>query len=134
DNTIVPGNTYYYRIRTYQAGSYSPYSEEKSIYSRIIPPPSPTGLYVSYYTGTGIMDLAWNFGTTPITKFLIERKNVTDGGSFVQLAEVDGTIKIYQDLTTECQKTYIYRIKSYDGYVSSQASNEITITNSDICE
>ena len=134
DNTVEPGHTYYYRIRTYEAGSYSSYSEEKSIYSRIIPPPAPTGLFVSYYAGTGIMDLNWNYGTHPITKFFIERKNVTDGGSFAQVAEVDGTVRIYQDLSTLCQKTYIYRIKAYDGYASSPASNEFTITNTDSCD
>lgn len=134
DNTVEPGHTYYYRIRTYEAGSYSSYSEEKSIYSIIIPPPAPSGLFVSYYIGTGIMELKWNYGTHPIAKFFVERKNVTDGGSFAQVAEIDGTAKIYQDLSTLCQKTYIYRIKAYDGYASSPASNEFTIANTDSCD
>lgn len=134
DSSVEPGHTYYYRIRTFESANYSPYSVEKTIYSILIPPPAPTALSVSYYLGTGIMDLRWSYGVNLISKFTIERKNVTDGGSFTQIGEVDGTIHIYQDLTTECQKTYVYRIKASDGYTSSPASNEFTITNTDICK
>lgn len=131
DTSIIPAKTYYYRVLATDGIVNSGYSNEINIYANIISLPAPTSLTATYFAGN-IMELRWNFNAVA-TKFYIERRNVSINGSFEVIAEVEGTVRVFQDIGTECQTNYVYRVKATDGIVNSSYSNERSVSNTSDC-
>jgi len=75
------------------------------------------------------MQLNWVDNSSNEIGFIIERKEETSPVDFQQIAFLGVNSVQYNDLTTDAQKTYIYRVAATDGVTKSLYSNTFTITN-----
>ncbi len=128
DGTIQTGTTYVYRIKATDDVYSSAYSDEVTITAQAITINPPSNLYVIFLTGN-IMQLNWVDNSSNEIGFIIERKEETSPVDFQQIAFLGVNSVQYNDLTTDAQKTYIYRVAATDGVTKSLYSNTFTITN-----
>lgn len=124
DSTVIPGNTYYYRVRSTDGFIYSDYSNESVVTLPIITITAPANLEVAYYQTGNIMRLTWEDRSDNETKFIIERSILSDSVPFTVIGETPANVSSYNDLTTEPGKIYIYRVRASDGFFYSNYSNE----------
>ena len=91
DYSAITGQSYGYRVRAYNAGGYSPYSNIARIVASQ-PPAAPTSLTATALTRTSI-GLRWTNGATTQNSVTIER--CTGGGctNFAQVAAVAETTR-----------------------------------------
>jgi alpha-tubulin suppressor-like RCC1 family protein len=117
DTTVTPGNTYYYRVRAYNAFTNSGYSNELT---PVLSAPSP--LTLSVVSSTQV-NLFWTYNSSEEAGFKIERKTGV-GGSYSQIATPTADTTFYPDTTVTPGDTYYYRVRAYNDFVNSQYSNE----------
>lgn len=92
-------------------------------------PKAPTALALpaGYTAGETTMKLTWKDNATNEEGFKVER--VMKGGSaWTQVASVGKDITIYSDTGLQPGTTYFYRIKAWNNYGVSVASNELIVT------
>ena len=128
DYSVVAGQSYGYRVRAYNAGGYSPYSN----IARIVtpqPPAAPTSLTATALTRTSI-GLRWTNGTTDQTEVRIERCTGSGCTNFAQVAALAGTATTFTDSGLAARTTYRYRVRAHnalgDSPYSSTASARTT--------
>jgi alpha-tubulin suppressor-like RCC1 family protein len=123
DNTVTPGNLYYYRVRAYNDITNSDYSEEESAISSLATPAVLTAMAIS----STRIDLSWGYDIleTGESGFKIERKHA--GGSYLQIATVGPDIITYADISVIPNRYYYYRVKAYAPSTESSYSNETNI-------
>jgi len=98
-----------------------------SKYAFVPAPQTPTNL-IAAALSTNQIGLTWNFAITNFgTSFQIERKTGS-GGTYVQIAQVDGTSYVDTNLAASTQ--YYYRVKANDFAGPSGYSNETNATTS----
>jgi hypothetical protein len=129
-DNILPNKYYYYRIKQDDNIYSSGYSEESGIQTNVIPLSTPLNLS-GYFDGEAIV-IRWEYAAD-CDSITIERKDPLPGSSYEKIASVGGVQKEFKDVSTECEKYYLYRIKSADAYSESAYSNETGITNWKIC-
>ena len=123
DYTALSGRTYRYRVRAYNGGGHSPYSNIASILAgRAPPPPAPTGLTATALTGSSIR-LTWTNGSTGQTEVRIERCRGQGCTNFSQLAAVGGTATTFTDTGLAARTTYRYRVRAHSTLGDSPYSN-----------
>ena len=124
-NTGLAANTaYYYRVRSYNAGGNSPYSNEANATTFVVNPPST--LTATTYNANQI-NLAWRDNSTNETGFKIERKTGA-GGAWAQIATVGANVVSYQSKGLTPSTSYYFRVRSYYGTGNSPYSNEANAT------
>ncbi|MDD5136458.1 MAG: S8 family serine peptidase [Candidatus Omnitrophica bacterium] len=125
DKNLVPGTTYYYRVRAVRKDVYySRYSNEISITAML---PAPSGLTATVASSAEI-DLSWTDNSNDERKFIVERKTGANG----KYAEIHRTIPrhaYYKDKTPATGTTYYYRVRAINktGHYS-EYSNEASAT------
>lgn len=92
-----------------------------TVYYSILPAPSSL---VSTLTG-GSVKLDWVDNSSTETGFKIER--ATDGGAYSQIQTVGANVTTYTDTTVSANHTYLYRVRSYNGFGDSDYSNSYAI-------
>ena len=121
DYSVAAGRNYGYRVRAYNAGGYSPYSN----IARIVtpqPPPAPTSLTATALTRTSI-GLRWTNGTTDQTEVRIERCSGFGCTNFAQVAALAGTATTFTDKSLAARTTYRYRVRAHKTLGDSPYSN-----------
>ena len=126
DTTVSAGNTYIYRIHSYNFIGYSAYSNEVTVnaWDSI----APAMLTVTPVSATRL-DLSWSYTGTVSYNTIIERKTGTDGTWSVIYTTPLGVLK-YSDTGLSPNTRYFYRIRKSMGTGSSglpYPNNEIGI-------
>jgi titin len=123
DSGLAVGTTYFYRVRSHNAGGNSPYSNMAEATTLPNPPPAPTSLTATTMINRQI-HLAWVDSSNKETGFKIERK--TTGGAYAQIASVGANVTSYSDTGLVALTDYFYRVRAFNAGGNSGYSNEAT--------
>jgi hypothetical protein len=126
DMGLTPGITYYYKVRTYNEGGDSDYSNEANAKTLPLPPSTPSVLKANATSSVQIT-LGWTDNSNNEVGFKIERKEGA-GGIYSQIATVGPNIATYSDMGLTPGITYYYRINAYNEAGDSNYSNEAQAT------
>jgi hypothetical protein len=121
DTGLSASTTYTYRVRAYNSGGASDYSNETSATTAQAAPAAPSNLTAAAASTTRI-DLSWRDNSANESGFRIERK--TGSGSWSQIATVDADVTAYADTGLSALTTYTYRVRAYNAGGVSAYSNE----------
>lgn len=129
-NTGLAASTAYsYRVRAYNAGGNSAYSNTASATTQSggggSPPAAPSGLSATAVSSNQV-NLAWTDNASTETGFSIERS--TDGVNFAQIATTGANTTSYPDTGLSAATTYHYRIRAFNGSGNSGYSNSASAT------
>jgi alpha-tubulin suppressor-like RCC1 family protein len=125
DTTVTPGNTYYYRFKSYNNFGYSPYSNEVNAMATIL---APSNLILDLVS-TSQINLSWTDNSSDETGFKVERK-IGSNGTYQSIGETGVNITTYSDITPAgfvSNTTYYYRVKAFNIDTESTYSNERSI-------
>jgi len=122
---LLSTGTYYFRVRAYNSGGYSGYSNVSII--NVAPlatvPLAPSGLSTTYASGTAIV--YWNDNSQNENGFSLERS--IDGFIFTPYTTVGANQPYYLETET-VPGTYTYRVKAFNQVGSSAYSNTALYT------
>lgn len=126
DSGLSASTTYYYRVRTFNYGAYSAYTNIATSTTKDNPPADPSDLSLSTTVGTSTADvtLTWTDNSTNESAFEIQR----DAGSgYTHLASTtaNATSSVDQDLSAG---TYSYRVRAFGTAGYSGFSNIASTT------
>lgn len=121
DTVTFEGATYYYRVRGYNPGGSSAYSNEAYTTTLF---PAPTSLLATAVS-PGQVNLSWNDNSQTEAGYYIERKT-GPGGIFTQIGTT--TSSNFQDSGLQDNTGYSYRVRAFNAYSSSAYSNLATTT------
>lgn len=106
DSGLSPNTTYWYRVRAYNAGGNSGYSNQANAITL-----SPLGLTATAASATQV-NLSWSDASTNEDGFKIERS--IDGTNFTQIAQVLPNTTTYRDTGAWPGTTYFYGVQAYN--------------------
>lgn len=120
---LTANTTYYYRVRAYNSGGNSPYSNQVTIATPalVVVPAKPTNLTISQVT-VNQMTLTWKDNSGNETGFKIERK--TGNGTYTEIATVAANAVTFTNTSLNSSTTYSYRVRAYNAAGNSDYSNE----------
>ena len=125
DDTVAPNASYYFRVRSFNAGANSAWSNTATAIT--VPPPqdfAATTTIVGYYDR---VTLTWT-ATGTILNFTIQRANNATFTSGLTTSTVSGTLRSTSQSVTR-GRTYYYRIRTNiaAGFASSAWSPTLTV-------
>jgi fibronectin type 3 domain-containing protein len=121
DTGLAPAAPYYYRVRAFNAGGNSAYSNTTNATTPAGPPATPSGLTATSVSKSQI-NLKWTDNASNETGFKIERS--TNGTSFTQIAQIAvANQTTYSNTGLLANKRYYYRVRSYNAAGDSAYSN-----------
>lgn len=120
---LSTGTTYCYRVRAYNSGGDSSYSNNASATTLINAPSSLTATAASISQ----INLSWTDNSTGETGFKIYRATGSCSG-LAFLTNVAANSVSYSDTSLAEGTTYCYYVTSYTGYLESSASNNDSAT------
>jgi titin len=126
DTGLDPNTTYYYRITAYSSFGHSDYSNEANTTTKPAgtAPSKPSNL-------TGMADsaseisLTWTDNSGDEDGFKLERK--AEGGSYTEIATPTSNATSFADSSVSPDKTYAYRVRSFNSMGYSDYSNEVSV-------
>ena len=118
---LTYGKTYYYRLRAYTSLNNSAYSNEKSTATIF---PAPSNLNATAIDDQRV-NLTWTDNCSFESGFRVERKE--EGGSYIQIVEVNANVTTYDDANLMYGSNYYYRVRAYTSLNNSAYSNGKTI-------
>ncbi len=128
-DTLLPvPATYYYRVRAYNIGGNSAYSNTASATTAVQQAPapaSPSGLRATAASSSRI-NLAWTDNATNEGGFEIERS--TDNLVFTKIADVGANVTTYANTGLVVPTTYYYRVRAVNAGGNSGYSNTASAT------
>jgi titin len=127
---LTAGTTYQYRVRAYNTGGNSTYSNTASATTFTATPNAPSNLTATSASRTQI-NLSWTDNASNESGFNIER--APSGGSFSQIASVGANVTGYSNTGLTAGTTYQYRVRAYNASGNSGYSNTAsTATHSNL--
>lgn len=125
DSNLVANTEYVYRLRAFNAGGYSLYSNEASTLTLPNPPVNPDGLTLTVISNRQI-NLTWSDNSDNEVGFAIERRTLD--GIFEEVGSSGADTPGYSDTTLVEQTTYIYRVFAFNTGGNSEYSFEANAT------
>jgi len=120
DAGLTCGTAYHYRVRAYNAGGSSSYSNVAGSTTVVCAPAAPTDLSAVTISQARI-DLTWNDTSDNETGFQVERS--PDGLAWTPLITTTDNVTSYTDAGLACGTAYHYRVRAYNAGGSSGYSN-----------
>lgn len=121
DTAVNDGTQYNYRVRAYNDGGNSGYS---NVDGDTWPLPAPSDLTATY-DNVDIIDLSWTDNSGSEELFRIERK--VGAGAWIEIA-TQPILTTYADTAISEGNTYTYRVRAYNTAMTSDYSNEASDT------
>ena len=125
DSGLVPGSTYWYRVRAYNAHGSSAYTGVATATTPVIVPPPPVALAATAQGPTDIL-LGWNSGYQDQTSFVVERSTTSATAGFADLTTVPGATTSYLDTGLAAAMPYWYRVRAVYSFGTSAPSAPAT--------
>jgi titin len=122
DTTLTAKTAYSYRVRAFNAGGNSLYSNEVTATTLPNPPKAPAKLTATAVSKTRI-NLAWADSSNDETGFRIERKTGA-AGTYAQVGSVNANVKTFADTSLIGGTQYFYRVRAFNTGGNSGYSNE----------
>ncbi len=124
---LAPNTQYFYRIRAYNAGGNSTYSnEDDGATLPATPPAAPSNLTTAVLSGTQIA-LNWNDNSSDESGFKIERKQGA-GGTYQEIGQVGPAITTFLASGLMPNTDCTFRVRAFNSGGDSAYSNESTST------
>ncbi len=112
DTGLSAATTYHYRVRTFNAGVYSAYSNTVVVSTKDVPPNAPSSLSANASTTALRISLAWTDNSSNESSFKIERQ--IGAGAFTLLTTVATNTVSYDDNAVSAGTTYGYRVSAFN--------------------
>lgn len=122
DYSALTGVTYRYRVRAYNAGGYSAYSNIATTTEATAPPAAPSNLSATALSKSSIR-LKWTNGAANQTELRVERCLGSGCSGFAQVAVVSGTATTFTDNGLAAWTVYRYRVRAHNELGDSVYSN-----------
>jgi len=126
DNSVTSGTQYFYRVRAFNAGGNSAFSNEANATTPTFIA-APGNLTATAVSGSQI-NLAWTDNASNETGFKIERKTPQSGGTYAEIASLAANITGYSNLGLISGTSYFYRVRAFNAGGHSAYSNEAEAT------
>jgi hypothetical protein len=129
--TVINGHTYSYRVRACNADGAC--SQNAESLNNAVPPAAPASISASQPAPDIRADVtvSWPAVTGLADGYQLERRNVTAGGSFAQIAQINGATTLsYNDTGLQSNTEYQYRVRAYRNALSggySPASTSLRV-------
>jgi len=124
DTGLASGVSYSYRVRSFNDGGYSAFSNQASATTAQVPN-APSGLTATAVSSSRI-DLAWTDNSNNESGFSIERR--TSSGSFTQIAQVGSNTRTFSNTSLPSETQFFYRVRAFNSTGNSAYSNEADAT------
>ena len=126
DTGLNPDTTYYYRIRAYNSFGHSDYSNEANTTTKPAgtAPSKPSNL-TGIANSTSEISLTWTDNSGNEDGFKLERK--AEGGSYTEIKTLSSNATSFTDSSVSPDKTYTYRVRSFNSIGYSDYSNEVSV-------
>ncbi|HEV2827379.1 MAG TPA: fibronectin type III domain-containing protein, partial [Pyrinomonadaceae bacterium] len=125
---LTASTTYQYRVRAYNTGGNSGYSNNASATTSAPPPPAaPSSLTATAASATQI-NLAWTDNANSEDGFRIERCQGAGCTTFAEITTVAANVTSYSNTGLTASTTYQYRVRAYNTGGNSGYSNTASAT------
>jgi fibronectin type III domain protein/Big-like domain-containing protein len=121
DSPVVAGVTYAYRVRTFNSGGDSAYSNTATATVTATLPVAPSSLMAAAASATRV-NLTWRDNAGNEAGFTIFR-STGSGSVFVEIATVGPNVTIFADTTVQRNSSYKYRVRAFNSAGASSFSN-----------
>jgi parallel beta-helix repeat protein len=126
DTTVVPGESYSYRIQAVGLAGTSGFSNASNVTLSLVAPDNLTATA----NGASTINLTWQDHSANETGFVIERSE--SGGSFTAIATTAADATTYTDNTLSPLTIYTYRISAINAVSTSPVSSSASATTTDV--
>jgi putative Ig domain-containing protein/fibronectin type III domain protein len=123
DSGLAGGTTYAYRVRAFNSGGNSAYSNTASATTQSASPPAAPINLAANAASSSEIDLSWTETGTNVDGFKIERCAGTGCASFVQVAQLASNTTSFSDTGVSANTTYDYRVRAFNASGNSAYSN-----------
>ena len=129
DFGLTASTSYSYRVRAFNFGAYTTYSNTATAITKDAPPSSPSSLSAIASTTKPVIVLTWADNSLNETNFEVLRG--TDGLNFAHVATTSSNITTYSNSGLASSTAYYYEVRAYNsgGYSALSAVASSTTSN-----
>jgi hypothetical protein len=128
DTGLAANTSYSYRVRAYNAGGDSAYSNTASATTQAITPPSAPSNLTATAVSSSQIDLSWTDNANNEDGFKIERCTGAGCSNFAQITTVGANVTTYSDTGLTASTSYSYRVRANNTGGDSAYSNTASAT------
>jgi photosystem II stability/assembly factor-like uncharacterized protein len=123
DQTVSPGQQYFYRVRGFNANTNSAFSNEADVSIIASGPSSPTNLAATASSSSQI-NLTWQDNANDESGYKIDRR-LTTTAPWVTIATTNSNVTSYSDTQLIDGTKYFYRVYAFNSNGNSNFSNDV---------
>ena len=120
---LTTSTAYSYRVRAYNTGGHSGYSNTAIATTQAAQPPAPPAVLTATATSSSQINLKWTDNSNNETGFRIERCTGSTCTNFSQIATVGAGVQAYSNTGLTASTAYSYRVRAYNAGGNSAYSD-----------